>query len=364
MPIVAELLARGSDLYQYAGEGLRTLVYAAARHGHHGMLKYLIARGLSPDFIAGDLWTPLCINYMACPEAVVTPLAVAVKTLDLEMIGILLQAGADPNRKSIGIPPLHLAMGSPFSARESVDYYAQMERSHAAIDLLLQYGADINAQSDDGQTFLSKVVSAGLMETAMHLVESGADLHLPGSQGKLPVDYAREAQNAIMTRYLEQEMKLRPKLAAHQLIEKFMSSYLEPALKKRGYQRHEGTWWQSRGDYFLVIHMQPFSWITDGFAFCFNIGAAKSSDLRNTDNDRVIIDDCFAHAPETAFLSGSWEKHPFKRNVGYSVTEHAQPANFIRALTEDFENEILPCLESLDSLEDITEKLAVKFDLN
>ena len=52
MTAVQELVARGSDLKQYAQWGYCTLVYAAARYGHIDVLKYLLSLGLHPDWDA------------------------------------------------------------------------------------------------------------------------------------------------------------------------------------------------------------------------------------------------------------------------------------------------------------------------
>lgn len=204
IPAVQELIARRSDIYQYAGDGFRTLVYAAARYQHHEMLKILLSYGLHPDRIGGDPYTMQCVNYKTLQDVAITPLAVAVKNHDREMITLLLEAGADPNRKSIGIPPLHLAMPRAFPPGETINYYAGIENCHSVINLLLEKGADINLPSDDGQTFLSKAVRADRVETVIHLIECGADVRLRDHQGKRPVDHAREAKNELLVRYLLQ----------------------------------------------------------------------------------------------------------------------------------------------------------------
>ena len=207
IPAVQELIARGSDIHQYAGDGFRTLVYAAARYQHHGMLKVLLSYGLGPDRIGGDPYTMQCVNYKTLQDVAITPLAVAVKNHDREMITLLLEAGADPNRKSIGIPPLHLAMPRAFPPGETINYYAGIESCHAVINLLLEKGADINLPSDDGQTFLSKAVRADRVETVIHLIECGADANLRDIQGKRPVDHAKESGNTLLVRYLLQNQR-------------------------------------------------------------------------------------------------------------------------------------------------------------
>ena len=204
LALVHELVERGSDLHQYAGDGFRTLIFAAVRYGYHDMLRLLLSYGLDPDRIGGDPYTPRCCNYDCLSGVAMTPLAVAVKSRDVEMINLLLQAGADPNRTSLGTPPLHFAMAGTFPASESINYYANIESSHGIIDLLLQKGADINLQSKEGYTFLAKAVHSNLLETVIHLIESGASPHIPDNQGKLPIDHAKDD---LLINYLKQEMQ-------------------------------------------------------------------------------------------------------------------------------------------------------------
>ena len=152
--IVSELLARGSDPYQCSSKISYTLLFAAAHYGHHDMLKYLLDSGLHPDDVGGYPWDRYRIRYPEHTERPNTPLSTAVSRLDPEMVEMLLKAGADPDRKSSGIPPLHWALPK-FFTQESI------ELSHVIIGLLLEAGADIQLQSDDGQTLLDKAIKYG-----------------------------------------------------------------------------------------------------------------------------------------------------------------------------------------------------------
>jgi ankyrin repeat protein len=206
LSIMQELIARGSDLYQYAADGYRTLVFAAARMKHAEALQLLLSHGLDPDMIAGDPTTPRCCFSKPGDEIPDTPLTAAVKSRDLIGMQLLLDAGADSNRKSNGNPPLHLTLANGyFPVSETVNYYAVIDESHAMIDLLIKYGADINLKSDEGHTFLIKAIQSGPAETAIHLIESGADVFLSDSKGKLPIDYAREKNSSLLVSFLKQE---------------------------------------------------------------------------------------------------------------------------------------------------------------
>lgn len=200
-----ELISRGSNLQQYAGDGYRTLIFAAVRYQNQEMLKLLLSCGLHPDAVFGEPGAPFCVNYTLPGRYPVTPLALAIKNHDEAMIRLLLEAGADPNRKANGIPPLHFAMldNTFFPASETPGYYQIIEKSHAIINLLIKQGADIHAKSDDGRTFLSKAIWIGPIETVIHLVESGADIRLADDDGKLPIDQAKATKRSLLIKYLQ-----------------------------------------------------------------------------------------------------------------------------------------------------------------
>jgi hypothetical protein len=140
--------------------------------------------------------------------------------------------------------------------------------------------------------------------------------------------------------YLEQEMKRNPKLSAQQLQSQFLSSYLKPALKAQGYKNEEQIWWKEKQGFFLLIQLQNFPWCKDSLAFCFNIGMS------------VTLPNFSSYAPETAYISPKRKKHKYKRKIGYSVTDSALLSDYIQELKADFETEILPRLESLQTLDD------------
>ena len=201
---VQALLSRGSDPYQYAGKITNTLVYTAARYRHMDILKYLLAYGLHPDDVGGN-YAKVYLIYMRNAEMPDTALSVATNYCDPEMIEILLRAGADPNRKSGGVPPIHRAMANAtFPSSETAGYHQIIERSHAIIDLMLERGADLELKSEDGYTFLIRAIRYGPMETVIHLLEAGARTDNPDAQGKLPIDHAKERGNGFLIGYLEQ----------------------------------------------------------------------------------------------------------------------------------------------------------------
>jgi ankyrin repeat protein len=188
MPVVQELIARGSNINQFAQNGFCTLVYCAARYGHLDMLKYLLSLGLRPeDTEESNAYSEMFYGSQF------TALTAAVKNGDVEAVELLLKAGANPNRRSNGIPPLHFAAPRyRFVESETIDYLEVVNRYIAIIDLLLAYGADINLKADHNHiTCLIQAIATDQEEIAMHLVKSGAAIDKKDKRGKLPLDYAR-----------------------------------------------------------------------------------------------------------------------------------------------------------------------------
>ena len=175
---IQELIARGSDIHQYAQEKHFTLIYAAARYGHRDALKYLLSLGLNPDHPKEE------ISFMI-PGDQLTPLTAAVKNGDVEIVELLLKAGADPNRASSGLPPLFFAVPRYYPA-----YCETIQRCCAIIDLLIESGADVHRKSHDGTFVLIQAIVSGHEEIALHLLKSGANGSLRDKNGKFPIDYA------------------------------------------------------------------------------------------------------------------------------------------------------------------------------
>jgi ankyrin repeat protein len=180
--IVKELLARGSDPKQYAQYGYCTLVYTAVRFGLVDMLKFLLSTGLHPDFDpeGQEIYPELYYG------SAYTPLSAAILNGHVPVVELLLHAGADPNRLSNGVHPLHFAMPCyRYVESETVDYFALVDTYKRIINLMLAHGAQIDAKC------LVKAYGTGQKEIAEHLVKQGAPTDIKDIRGKLPHEYAR-----------------------------------------------------------------------------------------------------------------------------------------------------------------------------
>ena len=189
MPVIQELIERGSDVKQFAGQSYCTLLYSAALYGHSDVLNYLLSLGLDPD---GDPEKKPFFQENLFYGSPFTPLAAAVRNGDVASVALLLEAGANPNLRSNGVPPLHFA--APlyrFAESETLDYQAAAKRHCEIIDLLLAHGAVLDAEAElNNLTFLNQCILRGHEEIAAHLVSAGASTDKKDKRGKSPLDYA------------------------------------------------------------------------------------------------------------------------------------------------------------------------------
>ena len=115
-----------------------------------------------------------------------SPLHSAVHVKDLEMIQMLLDYGVDINAQTdIGSTPLSVALWG--LGRYDV----------GVVRLLLDRGADPNIQPQGGGTPLHKASRHGDIKTARLLLEHGASVELQDSAGSTPLDHATERHEMI-----------------------------------------------------------------------------------------------------------------------------------------------------------------------
>lgn len=111
---------------------------------------------LIPSFIEQY---PGCVNWRLNSD--LTPLMNAVMQDHHEIAEMLLKAGARVSDRTA-------------ESGMNAMYYAG--RAPGCIDLLLQYGADINEKTANGETALVNAVSNGHTEGALKLIDRGADI--------------------------------------------------------------------------------------------------------------------------------------------------------------------------------------------
>lgn len=125
----------------------------ATLHGHFQLVQFLIAHGAD---VRGD--------------AAYVPMFNAISGHSPTITRLLLNAGASPNATDTqGVPLIVAAASTP--------------RNTAIVEMLLEYGANIDESTASGNTALLTAVMSGLLATVKVLVDRGADINLADSNG-------------------------------------------------------------------------------------------------------------------------------------------------------------------------------------
>jgi ankyrin repeat protein len=121
-----------------------------------------------------------------------TPLLRAAKAGDAPAIKLLLAHGADPNLPNVdGMTPVMAAAGLGSNEIDTRGRFKTQEEAVAAIDLLAQGGADVNAHDGRlGQTALHGAAFWGWDDVVKCLVSHHADLNARDAHGMTPLDSA------------------------------------------------------------------------------------------------------------------------------------------------------------------------------
>jgi uncharacterized protein len=139
-----------------------------------------------------------------------TPLLRATMANDMEVVQALLAKGASPNINDMGLTAFLVAAGVGTGTRGGTGLAAAASAGGPAnvalMDLLLQHGANVNAQvtgtktysmriarapsSNEGMTALHAAAQAGRSELVRYLLEKGANTELLDSNGRKAIDLA------------------------------------------------------------------------------------------------------------------------------------------------------------------------------
>ncbi|HEU4692897.1 MAG TPA: ankyrin repeat domain-containing protein [Vicinamibacterales bacterium] len=122
-----------------------------------------------------------------------TPLMRAARFADVEVMRLLLDAGADPALKQKDqTTVLMLAAGAGWRTGETIlgglDYGPESD-AIGAVKLCLERGADVHATDEDGLTALHHAVPRGAGVVQL-LVDHGASVDTKDKRGRLPLDVA------------------------------------------------------------------------------------------------------------------------------------------------------------------------------
>jgi ankyrin repeat protein len=118
-----------------------------------------------------------------------TPFLIAAKSVDTELMKVLLAGGADPLKANADkTTPLMVAAGVDiWNPGEDGGSTAEDEpEALQAVKMLVELGADVNATNDRGETALHGAAYRGAPTVATYLVEKGAKLDARSNQGWTP----------------------------------------------------------------------------------------------------------------------------------------------------------------------------------
>ncbi len=233
--VARRLLDAGADANDAAPDGASALV-VAAHSGHRELALTLLDRGANPN-AAGAGYTALHAAVLTGDLAVVetllargasanaqvtlatkvtrngqvlmigehllgaTPLALAAKFTERDIMRVLAEAGADVRLPlKNGWTPLMLAAGAGWryavwdrrerTLHKTPAFQVQMLDEAGTLDavrFLLDRGAFVNAVDEDGNTALHYVVDKGFDAVVELLVEQGADLDIANRRGQTPL---------------------------------------------------------------------------------------------------------------------------------------------------------------------------------
>jgi ankyrin len=123
-----------------------------------------------------------------------TPLLRAAKALDAPAIAALLAKGADISlANSRGMTPIMAAAGLGSVDADTRGFYLSddtPQRSIESLKLLIQAGGDVNSKDSRGLTPLHEAARWGWNDVVQFLVASGADLTAKDNRGNTPIDSA------------------------------------------------------------------------------------------------------------------------------------------------------------------------------
>jgi ankyrin repeat protein len=126
-----------------------------------------------------------------------TPLARATQAGDIDVVRVLLAKGANPNINDMGFTPFLQAAGVTMGGGGTPNT--------AIMDLMIQHGADVNAQvtgtrtysmrisynppaDKEGTSALHEAAQAGRKDVVRYLLDKGANPELVDANGKKPID--------------------------------------------------------------------------------------------------------------------------------------------------------------------------------
>jgi len=134
----------------------------------------------------------------------------------LEIVRLLLEAGADPNLTSEDrTTPLMVAAGLGRSSYQpGAPRGARSRSAETAVKMLIEAGADVNAVNEASFTALHGAAFRGLNEVIQYLVDQGANINARDFRGRTPYRIAEGAQQMFRVQGWPETAEFLKKLGA------------------------------------------------------------------------------------------------------------------------------------------------------
>ena len=196
---VQRLIESGAAIEAIDEEG-NTLLHIASDRGYDKLAKLFVKKGLDVN---------------AKNSEGLTPLHEAASMGDFETTSLLIEHGADIKATcNIGATPLHYAaemrnfeMAQINRALGIASSYNWKEDNLKVAELLIDNGADVNAQDKFGRTPLQRTTPWNNLPVARLLVENGANIELQDEDGLTPLQHAKAKGARDITKYLKKVKK-------------------------------------------------------------------------------------------------------------------------------------------------------------
>jgi len=192
MPIIQSLLAKNPDINAKNAAG-RTPLCEAIANNNKQVVEMLFQQPTKPDT------NILFKDWDWISESLITPLCLAARIGDQEMVELLIAQGADIKQKGTGdgALPLHSAI------KYQNSIWSKKRQHKEIITLLLQQGASVSLQDDLGNVPLHIAASLGDIETAALLFgKDPATIHMQNKQGNTPLHEAAIHEQIGMIKWL------------------------------------------------------------------------------------------------------------------------------------------------------------------
>lgn len=152
-------VARPTDIDRPGKKGM-TLMWYAIQEKRFEAIEVLVSLGSNPD--------------EQVVQGLGTPLFHALEVEDLRFLTAMLDGGLPVNRTSKGGEPLLYTAAGPHG------------RTFGHIQLLVERGADVNLPRSNGETAIFSAIFTGEPERARYLAEHGADVNVSTERGVTP----------------------------------------------------------------------------------------------------------------------------------------------------------------------------------